>query len=77
MPNRRKLLVAAAVLAITGGAAQAQSWKAQYPELVLAVVPAENSTANSSLATRATLSPARAACWMRRAVSRSMSSPAS
>jgi phosphonate transport system substrate-binding protein len=44
MPDRRKLLIAAAVLAITGGAAQAQSWKAQYPELTFAVVPAENAS---------------------------------
>jgi phosphonate transport system substrate-binding protein len=44
MPDRRKLLIAAAVLTITGGAAQAQSWKAQYPELTFAVVPAENAS---------------------------------
>lgn len=44
MPNRRELLIATAVLALTGGAAQAQSWKAQYPELVLAIVPAENAS---------------------------------
>ncbi|MBV8825395.1 MAG: phosphonate ABC transporter substrate-binding protein [Bradyrhizobiaceae bacterium] len=44
MPNRRIILIAAAILAITSGAAQAQSWKAQYPELVFAVVPAENAS---------------------------------
>jgi phosphonate transport system substrate-binding protein len=43
MLNRRSLVVAAA-LAMVVGAAQAQSWKAQYPELVLAVVPAENAS---------------------------------
>jgi phosphonate transport system substrate-binding protein len=44
MANRRNLLLAAAVLALMGTAAQAQSWKSQYPELVLAVVPAENAS---------------------------------
>jgi phosphonate transport system substrate-binding protein len=44
MPNRRELLIATAVLAITGDAAQAQSWKAQYPELIFAVIPAENAS---------------------------------
>jgi phosphonate transport system substrate-binding protein len=44
MPNRRSLLIAAAILAVTGSAAQAQSWKAQYPELVLGVIPAENAS---------------------------------
>lgn len=43
MFDRRSLIVAAA-LALAGGAAQAQSWKAQYPELVLAIVPAENAS---------------------------------
>ena len=41
MLNRRSLIVAAA-LALAASAAQAQSWKAQYPELTFAVVPAEN-----------------------------------
>ena len=44
MPNRRELLIAAAAVAITGGTTQAQSWKAQYPELTFAVVPAENAS---------------------------------
>jgi phosphonate transport system substrate-binding protein len=44
MPNRRKLLIAAAALVLMGNAAQAQSWKTQYPELVLAVIPAENAS---------------------------------
>lgn len=43
MFDRRSLIVAAA-LALAAGAAQAQSWKAQYPELVLAIVPAENAS---------------------------------
>src|SRR5262252_2596096 len=43
MFDRRSLIVAAA-LTLAAGAAQAQSWKAQYPELVLAVVPAENAS---------------------------------
>lgn len=36
-------VLAAGALAVAG-AAQAQSWKAKYPELVLAVVPAENAS---------------------------------
>src|SRR5215467_4504454 len=44
MPDRRSFLIAVAALAVCSGAAQAQSWKAQYPELVLAVVPAENAS---------------------------------
>ena len=44
MPDRRSFLIAIAALAAFSGAAQAQSWKAQYPELVLAVVPAENAS---------------------------------
>jgi phosphonate transport system substrate-binding protein len=41
--RRQFLLTAAATLAATG-TAQAQSWKAKYPELVLAIVPAENAS---------------------------------
>jgi phosphonate transport system substrate-binding protein len=43
MFNRRTLLAAAAIAVVATGA-QAQSWKAQYPELVMAIVPAENSS---------------------------------
>ncbi len=41
--HRRSLLAAAPAVAIAG-TARAQSWKAQYPELVFAVVPAENAS---------------------------------
>jgi phosphonate transport system substrate-binding protein len=44
MLNRRTLLVAGGALALFANAAQAQSWKAQYRELVFAVVPAENAS---------------------------------
>jgi phosphonate transport system substrate-binding protein len=44
MPNRRNVILAAAALALVGGSAQAQLWKAQYPELVFGVVPAENAS---------------------------------
>ena len=41
----RRLALGAAFAAIAfAGTAQAQSWKAAYPELVLAVVPAENAS---------------------------------
>jgi phosphonate transport system substrate-binding protein len=40
--TRRLLLAAAAAMAATG--ASAQDWKARYPELVYAVVPAENAS---------------------------------
>jgi len=46
MFNRRLMLgtaLAAAALTVTS-AAQAQDWRAKYPELVLAVVPAENAS---------------------------------
>jgi len=44
--NRRTLLagLAAGTAAATIGRAWAQAWKAEYPELVYAVVPAENAT---------------------------------
>lgn len=42
MLNRRSLIAAAAALAVSTGAAAAQDWKAKYPELVFAVIPAEN-----------------------------------
>ena len=43
----RRLILSAALAASTlllAGAANAQDWKAKYPELVLAVVPAENAS---------------------------------
>lgn len=44
MLDRRTLLVAMAGAALVAGDARAQAWKAQYPELVLAVTPAENAS---------------------------------
>jgi len=46
MINRRLMLgtTLAAGSAILAGGARAQSWKSKYPELVLAVVPAENAS---------------------------------
>jgi phosphonate transport system substrate-binding protein len=45
MLNRRELLLStAAVLATTGAVRAAGEWKSQYPELVFAVVPAENAS---------------------------------
>ncbi|HEX7564877.1 MAG TPA: PhnD/SsuA/transferrin family substrate-binding protein, partial [Bradyrhizobium sp.] len=43
MINRRLVLAGAAALAFTGSAS-AQDWKAKYPELTFAVVPAENAS---------------------------------
>lgn len=43
MLNRRHLVIAAAALLATAGNAAAD-WKAQYPELTFAVVPAENAS---------------------------------
>ena len=40
----RRLIIAAAALAFSASAASAQDWKAKYPELVLALVPAENAS---------------------------------
>ena len=43
--SRRALLAAlAAAASIPTRAGRAQSWRTQYPELVYAVVPAENAT---------------------------------
>ncbi|OLB76862.1 MAG: phosphonate ABC transporter substrate-binding protein [Alphaproteobacteria bacterium 13_2_20CM_2_64_7] len=44
MLNRRHLLASTMVLALAGSAAFAQSWNAQYPELVFAKVPDENAS---------------------------------
>jgi phosphonate transport system substrate-binding protein len=44
MSITRRLLLAAAATALTATAAFAQDWKARYPELVYAVVPAENAS---------------------------------
>lgn len=44
MLNRRTLIAAAAALAVTTGAAAAQDWKSKYPELVFAIIPAENAS---------------------------------
>jgi phosphonate transport system substrate-binding protein len=46
MINRRLMLgtTLAAGTALLAGAASAQSWKAKYPELVFAVIPAENAS---------------------------------
>jgi phosphonate transport system substrate-binding protein len=47
MFDRRRFVIAVAAFATFAGAAQAQSWKAQYPELVFAVIPAENASGAS------------------------------
>src|SRR5919197_5438767 len=44
MINRRIVLAGAAALAFTASGASAQDWKAKYPELTFAVVPAENAS---------------------------------
>ncbi|MFG1478255.1 phosphonate ABC transporter substrate-binding protein [Xanthobacter sp. V4C-4] len=44
MLNRRTLIAAAAALTFCAGAASAQDYKAQYPELTFAIIPAENAT---------------------------------
>jgi phosphonate transport system substrate-binding protein len=46
MLNRRQMLRTALAVGSTAlaGAARAQAWKSKYPELVLAVVPAENAS---------------------------------
>jgi phosphonate transport system substrate-binding protein len=40
----RRTLIGSALAALTAAAARAQDWKSKYPELVFAVVPAENAT---------------------------------
>ncbi len=44
MFTRRSLLTTAAALAVAPVAASAQAWKAKYPELTFAIVPAENAS---------------------------------
>ena len=44
MIHRRRLLGAATLLAAAPSLVRAQSWKAAYPELVFAVIPAENAS---------------------------------
>lgn len=44
MLTRRLALGTALAASLVAGTAQAQSWKAAYPELVIAVVPAENAS---------------------------------
>ena len=44
MITRRTLAAAVAALAVLGLPAAAQDWKAQYPELTLGVIPAENAS---------------------------------
>ncbi len=44
MFNRRTLIGAAFASLALAGAAHAEDWKAQYPELTLAVIPAENAS---------------------------------
>ena len=44
MINRRFILAGAAALALMSSAASAQDWKAKYPELTFAVIPAENAS---------------------------------
>ena len=44
MITRRTLVAAAAMTAFAASAAFAEDWKAKYPELVFAVVPAENAS---------------------------------
>src|SRR5262245_34081875 len=47
MLDRRNLVLGAVALAFMATAAQAQSWKSQYPELVFAKVPDENASGTS------------------------------
>jgi phosphonate transport system substrate-binding protein len=44
MITRRLILAAAAAITLAAPSASAQDWKAKYPELVMALVPAENAT---------------------------------
>ena len=42
MLNRRTMIAGSAMLAFTATAALAEDWKAKYPEITFAVIPAEN-----------------------------------
>jgi phosphonate transport system substrate-binding protein len=42
MINRRIILAGAAALVLSASAASAQEWKAKYPEITFAMIPAEN-----------------------------------
>jgi phosphonate transport system substrate-binding protein len=42
MINRRIILASAAALVLSASAASAQEWKAKYPEITFAMIPAEN-----------------------------------
>src|SRR6202049_1743133 len=44
MIDRRMFIASAAMLAFTASNASAQDWKAKYPEITFAVIPAENGT---------------------------------
>jgi phosphonate transport system substrate-binding protein len=44
MFDRRSLIIGTGLLALTASSAFAQDWKAKYPELVFALVPAENAS---------------------------------
>jgi phosphonate transport system substrate-binding protein len=44
MISRRHVVIGAALSALTASIARADDWKAKYPELVFAVIPAENAS---------------------------------
>ena len=44
MLNRRSLIAASAALVLSSGLAAAEDWKAKYPELTFAIIPAENAS---------------------------------
>jgi phosphonate ABC transporter, periplasmic phosphonate binding protein len=44
MLDRRSLIIGTSLLAVAAGSAVAQDWKAKYPELVFAIIPAENAS---------------------------------